>query len=119
VRCQPRPDRVVAQKLRSSEPLSHDRHERSMIFRIENLGVRLRWVVVLLVGENRHDVGIRAVLVEVLRERTSPTVVQFVTEHQDSAPAKADLQQCGDDRSHACNVIADRRERLFSGCRQS
>ena len=57
MRCQPRPDRVVAQKLRSSEPLSHDRHERSMIFRIENLGVRLRWVVILLVPENRHDVG--------------------------------------------------------------
>jgi len=68
-------------KLRRSEPFSHDRHQRGMIFRIDDLGVRLRWVVVLLVRENRHDVGVGAVLVEVLRERTSPSVVKFVTEH--------------------------------------
>jgi hypothetical protein len=28
-----------------------------MVFRIDNLGMRLRWVVILLVPENRYDVG--------------------------------------------------------------
>jgi len=75
--------------------------------------------VVLLVRQNRDDVRVRAVLAEVLRERASPSVVEFVAEHQDAAPAKADLKQGGNDRSHACNFIADRCERRCSGSRQS
>src|SRR5690349_16785256 len=46
-----------------------------------------------------------AVPVEVLRDRTSSRVVQFVTEHQDCAPAKADLKQSGHDRLHACDFV--------------
>ena len=48
--------------------------------------------MVLLVRENRNDVGIGAVLVEVLRERASSSVVEFVTEDQYSAPAQADFK---------------------------
>ena len=52
----------------------------------------LRRVVVVLVREDRHDVGFGAILLKVLRERASSCVVEFVTEHQNATPPKADLE---------------------------
>ena len=55
---------------------------------------------------------------EVLRQRASPSVVELVTEQEDSAPAEADLEQSGHNRLDRKNLAANSRERLGSGFRQ-
>ncbi|MBV9484208.1 MAG: hypothetical protein JO249_26165 [Acidobacteria bacterium] len=53
--------------------------------------VGLRGEVIVIVRKNRHDIGIGAVLIEVLRQSTSACMIELMTEQQDSAPAETDL----------------------------
>ena len=80
--------------------------------------VGLRRVMVVTVPKNRDNVWFRTVLMEVLRQRASPSVVELVTEQEDSAPAEADLEQSGHNRLDRKNLAANSRERLGSGFRQ-
>ena len=67
------------------------------------------------VRKNRDNVWFRTVLMEVLRQCASPSVVELVTEQEDSAPAEADLEQSGHNRLDRKNVAANSRKRLISG----
>ena len=49
--------------------------------------VRLRGVVIVFMRKDRDDVGIGAILMEVLRECASSRVVELMAEQQDSAAA--------------------------------
>lgn len=89
-----------------------------MVLRKDDACVRLRRVVVVLMRKNRHYIRVGALLMEVLGERASTCVVQFVTEKQDSAPAKAHLEQGGHDTLHGKDFVAYSREHLGSGFRQ-
>jgi hypothetical protein len=77
--------------------------------------VRLRWVVVGFMRKNRHNVGFRAVFMEVLGQCASPSTIELVTKQEDSAPAKADLEQSGYDRLYGKDLTPYGREYLGSG----
>ena len=87
--------------------------------RINNLGVSVGRVGGVLMRKNRHNVGLGAIAVKVLRKCASAFVVQFMTEQQDSAPPKADLEQSGHNGLNAHNFIAYTLKHLASGFRQS
>jgi predicted TIM-barrel fold metal-dependent hydrolase len=89
------------------KPPSHDRHECSVILRVNHAKVGLRGGVVVLVRKNRNDVRVGTGFVEELRQRTSSGVVQLVTEQQDSAAAHADLEQRGHDRLQGHDPVAN------------
>ena len=81
--------------------------------------VGLGWVVVVLVRKNRHNVGFWAIVMEVLGQRASASVIEFVTEQQDSTPPQADLEQSGHHTLHGIDAVAYCSEHLGSGFHQS
>jgi len=48
--------------------------------------------MIVLVGENRHDIGFGTIVFKVLRERASPRGVELVTQHQHATAPKADFE---------------------------
>jgi hypothetical protein len=92
------------------EALSHESHKELMIPRVEDTCMGLRRVVVVFMGEDRHNVRIRTVVMEIIRQSTSAGVVELVTEQQYSALAKADLEQRSHNGLYGHNVPADSRQ---------
>jgi len=96
-------------------PLSHHLHKRAVVLRMDDTCVHLRRVVVGFMRKNRHNIGFRAVFMEVLGQCASPCTIELVTEQEDSAPAKADLEQSGYDCLYGKDLTSYSREHLGSG----
>ena len=74
--------------------------------------------MIVLVRKHCDDVGVRTVLMKILRQCGAPCVMEPVAEQQDSAPAHADLVEGRGHRLHAYNMVTNRRERPRTGFRQ-
>ena len=63
----------------------------------------------MFVRKDRHDIGVGAVLMEILRDCASSVAVELVAEQQDSAPAEADLQEGCAFALYPNDIVAKRR----------
>lgn len=86
-----------------------------MILRKEDTCMGLRRKMIVFVSDDRNNVGIGAVVMKVVCEGTPAHLVKLVTEQQDSAAAKADLEQSAHNRRYGYYLTADIRQSLCSG----
>ena len=97
------------------EALLQDQYEGGMVGRMHDMRVRPWRMAIFCAGDNRHDKGLGALRMELIRQTRADGVRELMAEQQDAAPAHADLQQSRCFVLDMHNVATDRGENPPAG----